>query len=245
MHPKLIVHASARPFLSYEDIEKKAEEVLRFLQPRALEEPTATHVCQIAKLFEDRKWVSVRTDAHLGESYEGHRILGKYSFGERTIYIDRSLSLESPQGRFTLGHELSHFILHRKVSLEARVLADAEVSLQLLEERGWSDLEWLEWQANSLSSCLLMPRSTVGTALAAHQRDQGILKNLGHIFLTGPTGKHDLDYRNALSFLEKKFATPRPIVAYRLRKLNLIDDRRVQDTARPLTAVFPTAFWQD
>lgn len=98
-----------------------------------------------------------------------------------TVIIDNTL-LENNQGhryRFTMGHEASHDFLHTdyfSYDPNQMTLADfmdmgtltpmiqCRIDTKKMNEKQsvtWGEREWMEWQANALSSALLMPKSMV------------------------------------------------------------------------------------
>lgn len=96
-----------------------------------------------------------------------------------TVIIDTRLLAENQQHRyrFTLGHEGSHSILHSEYfayqasmnELYKRVFGGNNTPMiqcrmdNTVHRKGdyWSDRDWMEWQANSLSSAILMPKRAV------------------------------------------------------------------------------------
>lgn len=97
-----------------------------------------------------------------------------------TVIIDNTL-LEKNQEhryRFTMGHEASHGYLHKEyfaydsnqITLfdfmgQAPVpMVQCRIDtkkLDMKQIRTWTDRDWMEWQANALSSAILMPESMV------------------------------------------------------------------------------------
>lgn len=98
-----------------------------------------------------------------------------------TVIIDQTL-LEENQGhryRFTMGHEASHIFLHTpyfaydpyQITLmdlmgggkePAMIQCRVDTKKMNCEQQAiWTDKEWMEWQANALSSAILMPKAMV------------------------------------------------------------------------------------
>ncbi len=96
-----------------------------------------------------------------------------------TVIIDRRLIEDLKQEhrlRFTQGHEGGHGIFHPQVfqrdpnqlsflePVTAPIIqcrTDAGRNPRRVEPKYWTDKEWMEWQANAMSSALLMPRPAV------------------------------------------------------------------------------------
>lgn len=87
--------------------------------------------------------------------------------GDGDILIDSKLIDEGNEGRirFTMAHELSHWILHRELfddeyaQREGNVIISNDTSEGLLTcgTDYKTDEEWIEWQADYLAGALLMP----------------------------------------------------------------------------------------
>lgn len=87
-----------------------------------------------------------------------------------TMLIDNRLLDERQERRyrFTVGHEGAHRILHsryfqRAVNVDQPLMVQCRIdmSMQSFNSYKWTDSTWMEWQANYLSSALLMPKSMV------------------------------------------------------------------------------------
>jgi len=95
-----------------------------------------------------------------------------------TVIIDNTLLAENQQHRyrFTMGHEVGHDFLHteyfaydpNQLTLFGKYfdipLIQCRVDtkkLNITQKKSWTDRDWMEWQANAISSAILMPRSAV------------------------------------------------------------------------------------
>ena len=98
-----------------------------------------------------------------------------------TIIIDQTLLEEKQEHRyrFTMGHEASHVFLHtpyfaydpNQITLMDLMSGEKEAAMiqcrvdtkkmNCEQQAVWTDKEWMEWQANALSSAVLMPRAMV------------------------------------------------------------------------------------
>ena len=96
------------------------------------------------------------------------RILGALLVSHETVLIDGRLDPERHpsrygQYRFTLGHEIGHWCLHRKSAVDARVrypILPGRLNTAIVCRSG-PKKERMEWQADYFSACLLMPRDQV------------------------------------------------------------------------------------
>jgi len=103
-----------------------------------------------------------------------------------TVIIDNSLLSVNQEHRyrFTMGHEAGHGFLHREYfsydpnqltlfgmnggafdvpMVQCRV---DTVKLCSASRGSWGDMDWMEWQANAISSAILMPKSMVIKAVS-------------------------------------------------------------------------------
>ena len=96
----------------------------------------------------------------------------------RTVLIDNTLLEDNQEHRYryTMGHEGSHDIFHsgyysynpNQLSIFDKSNAAPMVQCRqksfdssMKTSKRWTDVEWMEWQANFLSSVLLMPAKAV------------------------------------------------------------------------------------
>ena len=101
-----------------------------------------------------------------------------------TVIIDKTLLAENQEHRyrFTMGHEASHEFLHKEYfAYDPNQLTifdfmgDSPVPMiqcrvdtkkfDLKQNHSWGDRDWMEWQANCLSSSMLMPKSMVSVVV--------------------------------------------------------------------------------
>jgi hypothetical protein len=117
------------------------------------------------------------------------------SVREGTALIDNSLLEEGQKltARFTVGHEASHWIFHRKkygvdpnqmakfFSREEKVEPIIRCKTANVEDIAQYNLfstddDWMEWQADYMSSALLMPKETFGMVVQEQFKQVGILE---------------------------------------------------------------------
>lgn len=97
-----------------------------------------------------------------------------------TVIIDKTLLEENQEHRyrFTMGHEAGHEFLHKEyfaydpdqITLfdltgeSPAPMVQCRVDTKKMDcrtSKRWTDRDWMEWQANALSSSMLMPESMV------------------------------------------------------------------------------------
>ena len=99
----------------------------------------------------------------------------KYVVPKDTILLDMSLKNDRPRRRFTLAHEVYHYIDNiingnHVYSYCSKLRSDTEYSKQELNE----SLSIDEWAADHGAAALLMPRGLVITTVRARFGDDGI-----------------------------------------------------------------------
>ena len=113
-----------------------------------------------------------------------------------TIVIDARLMPEEHhhRRRFTVSHEVAHWIIHRQMyypgnqryclrtSDNCIVCREADSSRRKPREY-WSDKDWKEWQADKFASAMLMPASvfypTAQAVMKSHHAGSYILDGCG------------------------------------------------------------------
>lgn len=233
--------ASGLPILNQEDIELLAEDILREKQPDRLNEPSALDV--EALLMELNL---VKKDAILSRN---ESILGVISFKKQTlptfeedlsyasipvelgnIVIDSRLKKIPTRYRFTVVHELAHWMLHRtyyenpqKRDYFFRHIGFSYVACKKdpkeygrkNPKEAETDDEWVEWQADNLSGALLMPRSQFLKVANA------IMKELGYTEPKIIAGQCDPRKAIVLERLATFFQVSMRSVKIRLRTLGI------------------------
>jgi len=96
------------------------------------------------------------------ENNEGYKLIPVKA---GTIIIDASLLYYKNDGRFryTCAHELAHWVLHKELYTEL-----GETAAMTKAVRSSEVAKTIEWQADKLSSYLLMPKGTVKMAYHRH-----------------------------------------------------------------------------
>lgn len=242
----------SRPILSKAQVEIVAAGILAEHAPAVLSEPQPTPLTTIVDNFVAGGRLSLVSGRDLGSMVDGRRILGIFRQGvPSVIELDLALVSSGDDGkfRFTLAHELGHFLLHAGIDrlddggFEKMIVdTDREVSslYSARSEASWSkhsgsknvpktlrtDRDFIEWQANSFAAALLMPEPTVHVAVKSIQERLGIFPYTGRVFV------ESLDYSisdlNAqLRELARLYLISQTAACNRLRSLGILDDRRL------------------
>jgi hypothetical protein len=190
--PIMSVSRTGVPVFSKIDLEELGEAYVRDYQPSMFsgEEPFQAErfATEYLKLEVEYQWLS-NNGCYLGAAVlgEGQEVIlydpdidrpfrREYPLG--TVLLDASLQELSREGimRFTLLHECAHQVLHRSCYQscpDAVACRSAVLNGEIRDpEKAWTDGDWMEWQANYLASCLLMPISAVRACIRENGLDE-------------------------------------------------------------------------
>jgi Zn-dependent peptidase ImmA (M78 family) len=103
--------------------------------------------------------------------------------------------------RFTIAHEIAHYLLHAKKNTRSQLFIDKSVTFRRDENSTTGD-DRDEVEANQLGAALLMPRDLVQQEIKKHDLD--------------------LDDEDAISFLAKRFQVSAAAMTNRLANLRLL-----------------------
>lgn len=246
------------PILSKSELEDIAEIILYDYDSRILEEPKILDVEDLAENY-------LGLDMDYQDLSHNQSILGMIVFNdclttvydiknsrlkyieakEGTIFIDNSLLNEEQarRGRFTLGHEIAHWILHKsKYSFNPNQLTFFDESpkqskpiikcrkhsienTESFRRKLSSDEDWIEWQADYLSSTLLMPK-VIFTKIT---NEKFVYKNIAKGYYEyGYDENLDLWIDILVSELADIFDVSYTAVKIRLKNLGLIRENSIE-----------------
>jgi len=213
--------SQSRHRLSRNDIDAKAEEVALHFDPHAFAR-LSSPIYEVVTGLNDVYHIPFHFDQDLGYSAKGKKILGRFDFEPRQIFIDKVLPYDSPRFRWTLCHEVGHLVLHRKlnprlISRDAPQFVDTRTELRFIRSARWSEIEWIEWQANQFASGLLLPRPIVHTAVVVVQRELDIPRP-GSIYLDDQPW-NVRDYIRVLRHVSTRLSVSRTVLRIRLLHL--------------------------
>ena len=153
---------------------------------------------------------------------EGNRsALGSIIFSplEIKIFTDDE---QSHLARFTLAHELGHHFLNHGSYMIRESIRSRDIDQSQLIIIPKSEVERLEWQANTFASCLLMPREEFNMALGLLIKHHGI-RNRGHgvLYLDGQRDNVNNFWMIAAA-LSKYFRVSSSAIRLRMKTLELL-----------------------
>ena len=176
--------SSLVPRMYKSEFDDKAAEILAEHCPEALEKPMPVPIEEIAR---DKLHLLIK-EYHLSEDLS---ILGQMCFTDglveiydpsedeyrevfvkaKTMIIDPDTYLKRNFGsrRNTVAHECVHWIYHRNYFLAMEALKEGRAVAQRCPVEAkdeyfkdvWTDVDWLEWQANGIAPRILMPKETI------------------------------------------------------------------------------------
>lgn len=245
------------PVLSKVDMDSIAEYILRDYDRKVLSEPSPLNIEGFAEFYVGLQMdyqdlthnrsilgMMVFNDCQV-PVYDAIRQEAKYiSVTEGTALIDNSLLDEDQRrrGRFTVGHESSHWIFHRKKyrrknenqlslfgGIEDKtkpVLICKTVNVEGIAQKSnfSTDENWIEWQADYMSSALLMPKVTFTVAVQQMFKQVGIHEGL---YERGLDSDLDIWVGEMPRYLADIFDVSIQAAAIRLKALNLIREKTV------------------
>jgi hypothetical protein len=234
--PTFKTNARSLPILSRAEIDQIGENLVADFNPEALREPTEIDVDRFITRYlgmeQDFQYLShcglylgmtVFNDSDRVTVFNAEKWQAEYiSVKAGTVIIDNSLLADNQEHRyrFTVGHEAAHKILHTDyfehrakqnpsaLDIIPMVQCRADTAKRLGNpSRKKSAADWMEWQANCLSSSILMPRSMV--IKAARRAEQ-----------------RSCSANAALEAVIRTFNVSNDAAYYRLQELNLVPQRK-------------------
>lgn len=229
--------------LSANNLEMRAEALVRLHQPRALERPTAVQIEEVIIREARNGRLSFDPGQDLGLAEDGQKILGRCIFDPPAILIDQSLMADSEAHRLrsVLAHEYGHFTLHRDQPCvsEAGPLEDTkqtvESSAKTRATTDWSPADWREWQARRFAAAILVPRKMFRMGLAAAQKSLGWTRNFGTVHMDMKRTS-EADRLRLYERLSQFYQVSRTVIRIRVVELGLawgVGATRSRDQANP------------
>jgi len=150
-------------------------------------------------------------------------VLGQITFDPLEIKINSKHDNDARK-RFTLAHELGHFLLGHSAYMAGEKCHELSLDIENPNEVGIRDIMRMEWQANHFASCLLLPKKEfVQTFLSIAEKNDLSDKGFGILYLDNQRCNLDAFYK-VTSPLMNKYKVSRSVVKIRLKKLGLINE---------------------
>ncbi|WP_340620712.1 ImmA/IrrE family metallo-endopeptidase [Xenorhabdus siamensis] len=170
-------------------------------------------------------------------------VLGCMDLKNNVIKISNTLETNSHRWRFTLAHEIGHYILHSKfISKQYKIYNEYEKNFlalsnnELMDKTIWKKLEW---QANMFSNCMLMPKSDTFRIVERLIGKLNIKNFSNGIIYVDDQICNIHNFNCIISKLKITFNVSASIAAIRLRQLRILNDVRTVNTQNMLSAPLP------
>lgn len=205
------------PYMERHEIEKISFSILSNVQYQSGPAPLDV----ICNLLKDQSGLIVKRNFQLRKG-----ILGQISFEPDIISIDDLQASKTEQTRFTLAHELGHFVLKHNRFMVRESCHEEDIDTDSSGTANLKDVRRMEWQANYFASCLLLPKEQFEREFfrqaAIHE-----LSDRGYGLLYLDNQRCNIDTFLKISTpLMKKFEASRSVVKLRLLKLGFLNERQ-------------------
>lgn len=147
--------------------------------------------------------------------------LGRFIIKEKNIQINNSLEIGNPRWRFTVAHEIGHYILHYTL-LKNKIdsFGESNDSLDIMEDKENGIYKKLEIQANKFASYLLVP-----TEKLRNKTYEMFIKydiNKGRLYLDYQICNIN-NYNNVVGEISRFFNVSKQCIRYRMIELKLLE----------------------
>lgn len=153
-------------------------------------------------------------------------VLGQISFDPDIILIDDMQASTPERIRFTLAHEIGHFVLEHRQFMRREYCHDENIDAEATGDLDLEDVRRLEWQANHFASCLLLPREQFERAFFRqaylHQLSD---RGYGLLYLDGQACNVST-FIKVTAPLMNEFQVSRSTIKLRLLKLGFLNEAR-------------------
>lgn len=156
-------------------------------------------------------------------------VLGRITFDPLEIHLFQQPNSVSSKARerFTLAHELSHHLLGHGRYLVREICNEEDLTQRPSIGFVGTDIARLEFQANYLAGCLLLPRANLIGDFRQLIRALNILnKGFGALFVDRQPCNLQ-SYEQVTTSLMQKYAVSRTVISIRLEALGLLIDARM------------------
>jgi len=217
------------PFISKAQLERRAHRTLAYFCKSCLEKPCLTPLAEICNRLRKEFEFQFNFNQDLGLR-GGNKVLGRIYFSIPLIAIDKSVDPGGPIWRFTMAHEIGHFVLHRKLFLKSQStpnedgLIDDRRTLLPLDRVPKSPKDFLEYQANQYAAALLMPAPTVRMLIMQVQEEIGLSPSRrGYIHLDSQP-QNQADFRTIMAQMRLRYQTSYTACKIRLKELGILQE---------------------
>jgi len=207
--------------IPYMSEKKIAGAIQQFLKNAAVYRNSALDDAALQSFLEASHNVQFIFDQDLGQ-HESSAILGKMRFSPPCIYISKELQDDDCRRRFTLAHEVGHFVLHSPLLKDYLDFSfDCENSLLFGRNHSSVINKQLEIQANIFASQLLLPEHSLRRDLDEYL-DQRQICRKGRLYVDSQLHNRERAW-SFLSLMNTKYRVSKEAIQYRLENLKLLE----------------------
>lgn len=222
-----IIRAKNLSYLSLDEIDSRG---LQLALAAEASTRGAVDLSKIVSHLKEREGLKFDLSHELGTDEIYTSALGSMDAKNNIIKISSLLDYNSSSWRFTLAHEIGHYIFHHEFMLKNKIDEhfDTNDNYSIVEFNMTSNLfRRLEWQANMFANSLLMPKMDVFFSIGSLITQLDIRNfNCGIIYVDNQQcNLHNYNY--IVSKLKKEFNVSATIVEIRLKQLRIVNDKRV------------------
>ncbi|EHH1047122.1 ImmA/IrrE family metallo-endopeptidase [Vibrio parahaemolyticus] len=173
---------------------------------------------KLSKFVSENYGLSLVLNAQLQEG-----VLGSIDFSKNEIKIDTTQCETKERARFTLAHELGHYILGHADYILRESCYDSHLD-EARNDVSIRDIMRLEWQANQFASSLLLPKKQFVMAFLEQARTRGIHnRGFGALFVDDQFCNKELLNLVTLSLM-KQFNVSKTVIIIRLKQLGIMHE---------------------
>ncbi|WP_415880002.1 ImmA/IrrE family metallo-endopeptidase [Methylomonas sp. TEB] len=203
------------PYLEREEIESRAVAILSEIEYVS----GAVSINSICDYLKVNSALVVKTNANLPCG-----VLGQIAFGPDIISIDNDQASTNERTRFTLAHELGHYLLEHGKFMARESCHEEDIAIDDFDAIDLKDLRRLEWQANYFASCLLLPKEQFEKEVF-WQAQKYELSDRGFGLLYLDDQRCNIDaFHKVTAPLMQMFQVSRTVVKLRLIKLGFLNE---------------------
>jgi Zn-dependent peptidase ImmA (M78 family) len=202
------------------EIEEISESILKSISYENGEVPL-TNICEL--LSEKNKLNVIFEVANTSNTKNGN-ILGKITFDPLEIRIYRGTEHTKDREKFTLAHELGHYLLAHSRYMTGEYVEEVDLDVENPINLGVKDIMRMELQANYFASCLLLPTSQFVAEFFSVAESFGLRdRGFGVLYLDEQPCNLESFY-NITYILKTKYQVSREVVKLRLKRLGLLNE---------------------
>ena len=158
------------------------------------------------------------------KSSDHAELLGSINFSPLEIVIYPEPSHNKFRQRFTLSHELGHFLLKHNLYMSGEYCLEGDFDIDQPPLFSFKDISRMEWQANYFASSLLLPKAKVIEDFYEIAQKMDLTnRGFGHLYLDNqPCNLRS--FLRVTDILRAKYGVSRTVVKIRLKELDILKE---------------------